>query len=472
MSVVKFGCSERGNKTLIYRNFEYIKDRRNVNGTVSWRCRSYKSLSCKARVITSESRIVSERQPDHNHAGNIATSLARKAVSEMKGKMEELTATPSSSQAAVASNLDDHVLMALPKRPTLNRALQRHRQKLNNTANGGMPLPPLPQDMNFDIPDQFRSMILYDSGPVGDRIILIGCVELLDGLARAEVWLADGTFKVVPGLFFQLYSIHFQFGSGVNPAALYCLLTNKTAETYGRILQQLRILVPAAAPRTVLVDFERAAMNSFSEAYPNCTVTGCYFHLCQSVQRKVGEIGLKVQYENNDEVRGVIRCLAALAFVPREDVIEAFELLVESMPADIEHLDELVTFFEHTYIRGRRQRGRGETYNAALFPIAMWNQQAGATDGIARTTNSVEGWHNGIQALFQCHHPTIWSFLTGLQRDIQKQKAVFLQAVSGVQIIAAKRYRTLNARVQRAVASYGRAEVLTYLRAMAHLSHK
>ena len=142
------------------------------------------------------------------------------------------------------------------------------------------------------------------------------------------------------------------------------------------------------------------------------------------------------------------------------------------MPVAIEHLDELVTFFELTYVRGRRLRGRGETYNEALFPIAIWNKNVAATDGIARTTNAVEGWHHGLQMLFQCHHPTLWSFLTGLQRDMQKQKSVYLQGVSGVENLAEKKYRALNDRVRRAVASYGRAEVLTYLKGMAHLSYK
>ena len=63
-----------------------------------------------------------------------------------------------------------------------------------------------------------------DSGPGDNRMIMMGCDELLDGLARAELWLADGTFKVVPTVFFQLYSIHFDFGSGIHPGAVYCLL--------------------------------------------------------------------------------------------------------------------------------------------------------------------------------------------------------------------------------------------------------
>ena len=130
-----FGCTERGKKTLIYRNFEYYKERENVCGTISWRCSKHQRYNCKARLITSGLCVVSNRQPDHNHDGNITTALARKAVGDMKSHMEEITATPSSSQASVAATLDNRVLMALPKRATLNRALQRSRPKHNRQAN-------------------------------------------------------------------------------------------------------------------------------------------------------------------------------------------------------------------------------------------------------------------------------------------------------------------------------------------------
>ena len=95
---------------------------------------------------------------------------------------------------------------------------------------------------------------------------------------------------------------------------------------------------------------------------------------------------MKVQYEHDDNVRGYVRCLSALAFIPPADVIEAFKLLAETEP-NVEHLDEVTTFFEHTYIRGRRHRGRGENYGPALYPIETWNKHAAAVDGIARTTN-------------------------------------------------------------------------------------
>jgi hypothetical protein len=228
-------------------------------------------------------------------------------------------------------------------------------------------------------------------------------------------------------------------------------------------------LVSPADPKKILVDFEKATMDAFSSTYPQAIVTGCYFHLCQSVMRKVREIGMKTAYDEDDELRCKVRCLAALAYVPPNDVVNAFEILAESMPAH-DNMNELLSYFETTYIRGRRLRGRGETYGNALFHIESWNQRAAAVEGIARTTNAVEGWHHGLQSLFQCHHPSIWTFMSGLRCDIAKQKALFLQGAAGQINTPSQTYRRLQVRVARAVESYGSSEILVYLQAIAHLS--
>ena len=86
-------------------------------------------------------------------------------------------------------------------------------------------------------------------------------------------------------------------------------------------------------------------------------------------------------------------------------------------------------------------RGRGENFGPSIFPIAMWNKHSSAADGIARTTNIVEGWHHGLQSLFMCHHPTMWVFVEGLQKDCSKQRASYLQTVAGEQRPASKSTR-------------------------------
>jgi len=71
--------------------------------------------------------------------------------------------------------------------------------------------------------------------------------------------------------------------------------------------------------------------------------------------RKVSEIArLKAECENNEDAKTFIRCLPALTFVPPQDVPEAFDPLADSMPQGIDHMDEVVTYFDtlntHTFV--------------------------------------------------------------------------------------------------------------------------
>jgi hypothetical protein len=471
MTTVNFGTSKRGKRTVIHRNYEYWRKGENAQGQTQWRCCKHQVFNCKARLLTDANNVViGDQSPDHTHSGNVSTALARAAIADMKKKMTETIATPSSSSGAVMVDLGPHVLMALPKKTSLNRVLRRHRQVVLSSGDNQQTLPPTPTNLSFHFPSKFINFLLFDSGSGDDRLIILGDRMLLGGLARSDIWLAEGTFKVVPSIFFQMYSIHFQFMNGINPAAVFCLLPNKTRATYDRLITELKNLMPSAAPKTILTDFESAAMGAFSHAFPGASITGCYFHLNQSVLRKVNELGMKNDYETDDVLRGSVRCLSALAHVPVDDVAESFDLLAEDMP-EHDRMNELLSYFEHTYIRGRRLRGRGHNYGPAMFPIPMWNQYESAGDGIARTTNIVEGWHHGIQSLFMCTHPSLWLMIEGLEKDSQKQKAAFMQATTGAQEIGVKKYRDLVERVRRAVGGYGETNVLLYLRAIAHLSH-
>ena len=87
--------------------------------------------------------------------------------------------------------------------------------------------------------------------------------------------------------------------------------------------------------------------------------------MSQSVIRKANELGMKNAMENNLEFSTKVLCLPALAHIPLDSVVEAFELLAESMPTH-EQMDELLSYFEHTYIRGRRRRGQNPAHGPPL----------------------------------------------------------------------------------------------------------
>ena len=68
---------------------------------------------------------------------------------------------------------------------------------------------------------------------------------------------------------------------------------------------------------------------------------------------------------------------------------------------------------------------------SVLEASKFWKQGDAHIEGIARTTNAVEGWQYGIQALFSGSHPGIRKLLTNLQKDAKVQMVKILNASSG-----------------------------------------
>ena len=203
--------------------------------------------------------------------------------------------------------------------------------------------------MGFEIPEKYQNIVLHDTGVEDpERILVLGSGELLQVLENEDVWLGDGTFAVVPTVFFQLYTIHAKVGNNY-PPCVYFLLPNKTQNTYVRMLDALKFLLPYANPEVILADFENAAQNAFRLAYPNANIKGCLFHLSQSVLRKVGHLGLKVQFESNPDFNMAVKSLSALSFFPENDVLERFLDLVDLF-LDLDRVEELITYFEVTYL--------------------------------------------------------------------------------------------------------------------------
>ena len=105
--------------------------------------------------------------------------------------------------------LSDHVRMFIPQRSSLNKCLQRAKNKAN-------PEYPIPVDKSFEIPEEFSDFVLHDSGTEDPhRILALGSPALVDALFTANLWLADGTFKIVQEIFFQLYTLHFKLATDV-----------------------------------------------------------------------------------------------------------------------------------------------------------------------------------------------------------------------------------------------------------------
>ena len=122
--------------------------------------------------------------------------------------------------------------------------------------------------------DQF---LIFDSSINDHQRIFIYASQLsLRLLREATDWYADGTFKICPELFYQLYTIHGQKNGQIFPS-VFCLLPNKTEETYMRMIEVVLQHVGNHRLQSIMVDFERAAINAFSRINRNIVIKGCFF---------------------------------------------------------------------------------------------------------------------------------------------------------------------------------------------------
>ena len=84
--------------------------------------------------------------------------------------------------------------------------------------------------------------------------------------------------------------------------------------------------------------------------------------------------------------------LPCLAFVPEIDVIDCFNILIEEYTHSAL---SVAKYFEDTYI-GKRLPDHSR--RLPLYPIRMWNMHTRVINRMARTNNSVEGWHNAFNS--------------------------------------------------------------------------
>ena len=83
-------------------------------------------------------------------------------------------------------------------------------------------------------------------------------------------------------------------------------------------------------------------------------IIGCLFHFSQAVWRQVQSNGLSTKYKEDEYFGLNVKKLIALAFIPVDDVVTAFDLVAQQFDDDT---DDLIDCFEKTWIGQRKRRG-------------------------------------------------------------------------------------------------------------------
>ncbi|KRY55030.1 hypothetical protein T03_12819 [Trichinella britovi] len=228
-----------------------------------------------------------------------------------------------------------------------------------------------------------------------------------------RTWGIDGTFKVVPQWYQQLFTIHAFVASKLVPA-VYCLCTGKDIGTYGYIFQALidkaAVLEVDLNPDTIICDFETALIPAIRGYFPNTRVQGCYFYFCQTVHRRVGELGLKTRYRTEEQTKRKIRILLATAFLPVPQVDTGVSLLEAGTTGT---LAALFQYFRQEWMTDER--------------LPLWNVH----NVNIRTNNHLEGWHNRLNRKAGKGHNGLYELLQLLIAEQGVMDTLIQQVLSG-----------------------------------------
>lgn len=154
-------------------------------------------------------------------------------------------------------------------------------------------------------------------------------------------------------------------------------MTDKKQESYDELFAAMKNLQPDLNPTDFIIDFEMAAINAIKNAFPMAEIHCCRFHFGQSVYRHVQFVGLQSVYGSDPDFAQNIKLLTALAFVPPNDVVTAYDELIETefFAETTEskykrQIQELLLYFQTTYIYRLDRQGIRQP---PKFAPEVWN---------------------------------------------------------------------------------------------------
>lgn len=324
------------------------------------------------------------------------------------------------------------VLALLPDRINISRRIRRDRTK-------NVPANPTTLEDFENIPEEYQrtskgeNFVLYDSYDdpdwQGGRIVVFSTSENIRRLFQCRYWFTDGTFKLSPLIFLQIFTIlgsFFQPGFNrreeqmIGIPLVYALLQDKAEISHRKVFEVViqhaqTLSIAINFPGYVMCDFELSIINAIRLFVGVDRLKCCLFHLCHSVWRHIQAERLVNNFRAADrEFKIATQMLCALAFVAIQHVKRFYLELRQHIPDDFLPIYE---YFGETYVLGPSARNGRQT--PARYPPYLWNVFDAALEKSARTNNISEAWHSRFQGVVGKHHPSLYAFL----KEILKEQA-------------------------------------------------
>ena len=212
--------------------FMYTYQKELANDVSTWECVLRRKGQCKARVHLSAGgeflRIVNK----HTHPSVPTQFEITKVRAGIKRRADTTQDKTQQILAAEMQGVSESAAVNMPSLDNIRRNIRYQRQ--DNPLPNPLHRNDIPAILTheYQVTSMEEPFLLLDSG-VDDpeRFFIFGTNRGLQLLGQSQHWYADGTFKVCPQVFFQVYTIHAQVNGQVLPC-VFSLLPNKVERTY------------------------------------------------------------------------------------------------------------------------------------------------------------------------------------------------------------------------------------------------
>jgi len=183
--------SQKGKEIGVFAGYRYRQDRRNADGSVSWRCLE---TNCTGRM-----KIFTDGQmreiTKHENAPNVAKRDSERVRSSIRDRAASTVEKPRQIVMQCTNALSAEAAILMPRYTATQRAIERKRKRAE------VPLP-MPRSLaDITIPDNLAvtsrndNFVLCDSGDDdAHRMFVFGTDRNLELLEEHADWFMDGTF--------------------------------------------------------------------------------------------------------------------------------------------------------------------------------------------------------------------------------------------------------------------------------------
>lgn len=385
--------NQKNNDCLLFNGHRYNKTK-HVNKTLStiWRCANKEQ--CNATITVDVNRENILRQSRHTCKADLEKNTMYMKLNELKEEvcmnLEPIRKLFDKS----FENIDGFSLSNIPKFDDKKDSLYRARKKFLGAER--LTFHSIEEEV---IPEVLQKDFLVTADSNEKKILVFATKLSRKLLKSSKSFFADGTFKITPKPFYQVFTIHADLYSdddctNIVPV-VYTLLPDKSQDTYTRLFNILKNI--GMEINKFKCDYERSIMNAVKVVYPEARITGCFFHFQKAIWKKARELNVT----NTMEEKNIIKKVGILPLLPATFIPEGWQNILEEMKT-VQTMDRFQKYFEKYWYPGK--------HSTAV--ISCEGQRH-------RTTNALEGWHHRINGLIP-KHSTLFYFIHKLRKEANR----------------------------------------------------